>query len=210
MHEQGAAQKEWFAGWREHRRVKRQQACQRAFPAQGNARSHTRHRKILAVTAVAACAIVGPVTATQASAAKTGVTQGVVLGGVTGVAAGALQGYPIVFELNKAGTRVRRATIVVDAACTVPPNVTGLGDEYNNVAIKRGTFKSSFGPERVPGTPARGSGPLEFSGSLSGRINKARTKITGTWSLKVVAYDPTGAAVTYTCNSGAIRYTAKN
>ncbi len=168
------------------------------------------NRRILAVAAVATCAIAGPITATQASATKSSVTQGVVLGGVTGVTAGALQGYPIVFELNKAGTKVRRANIVIDLACTVPPNVTGLGDKYSNLAIKRGTFKSSFGPERVPANPALGVGPVEVSGSLNGRINKARTKITGTWSLKFVAYDPTGVAVKDSCNSGAIRYTAKN
>ncbi len=168
------------------------------------------NRRILAVAAMASCAIAGPVTATHASAASSSVTQGVVLGGVTGVAAGALQGYPIVFELNKAGTKVRRANIVVDLACIVPPNMTGFGDEYKNLAIKRGTFKSSFGPERVPGNRALGVGPVDVSGSLTGRINKARTKITGTWSMKVVAYDPTGVAVKDSCNSGAVRYTAKN
>jgi hypothetical protein len=40
MHEQRAAQKGWFARWREHRRVKRQQASERAYLAQEHARSY--------------------------------------------------------------------------------------------------------------------------------------------------------------------------
>ncbi len=167
-------------------------------------------RRILDVAVRASCAVVGQVTAAQASVSTSKVTPGVVFGGVTGFGGAGLQGYPVVLELNKAGTKVRRADNVVDLACSVPPNLTGFGDDYENLAIKRGTFKSSFGPERMPGNPALGVGPVDVSGSLTGRINKARTKITGTWSMKVVAYNPTGVAVKDSCNSGAVRYTAKN
>jgi hypothetical protein len=167
-------------------------------------------RRILAVAVLASCAVAGPVTAAQASVSTSKATQGAVFGGVTGIAGAGLKGYPVVLELNKAGTKVRRANIVVDLACSVPPNLSGLGDEYENLAIKRGTFKSSFGPERMPGDPALGIGALEVSGSISGRVNHARTKITGTWSMKIVAYDLTGATVTDTCDSGAVTYTAKN
>ena len=40
MHEQRAAQGGWFARWREHRRVKRQQAYERECFAQEHARSY--------------------------------------------------------------------------------------------------------------------------------------------------------------------------
>lgn len=169
-------------------------------------------RKIIAVAALAACAIAGPVAAADASASKSSVARGVVFGGVTG-AVGDLQGYPVVLELNKAGTKVVKANIVLDLACQMPPNATGLGDSYKNIPIKKGAFASSFGPERIPANPTAGTPALDVSGSIAGRVNKARTKITGTWALKLVAYnpaDPTGTTVLDTCDSGNVKYSLKN
>lgn len=169
-------------------------------------------RRILTVAAILACAIAVPAVTAQA-ASKRSVTQGVVFGGVTGVVAGGLQGYPVVFELNKAGNKINRADIVLDLACPVPPHATGLGDGYKNLPIVGGAFSSKFGPERIPADPATGSPALDVQGSIAGKVNKARTKITGTWSLKFTLYDPadpTGATVLGVCDSGAVKYTAKN
>jgi hypothetical protein len=169
-------------------------------------------RKIIAVAALAACAIAGPVAAADASASKSAVAKGVVFGGVTG-AVGDLQGYPIVLELNKAGTRVVKANVVLDLGCQMPPNITGLGDGYSNIPIKKGAFTAAFGPERIPANPTAGTPALDTSGTIKGRVNKARTKITGTWSYKVIAYnpaDPTGATVLDTCDSGNVKYSLKN
>lgn len=171
--------------------------------------------RIIAAAVLTACAIAAPVTAAHASAGKTktSIAQGVVFGGVTGVVAGGLQGYPVVIELNKAGTKVVKADIVVDLACAVPPNISGLGDGYKNLPIVAGAFKSSFGPIRVPANPVAGTGPLDVSGTISGRRNQARTKITGTWTLKIVQYDPadpTGTTIKDTCDSGVVKFTAKN
>ncbi len=61
--------------------------------------------------------------------------------------------------------------------------------------------------------PAAGSGAFDVTGSISGRRNQSRTTITGTWSLKIVTYDPadpTGTTVKDTCDSGKVKYTAKN
>jgi len=168
-------------------------------------------RRILATVALAACAVAAPVTAAQGSA-RSSVAQGVVYGGVTG-AIGDLQGYPVVLELNKAGTKVMKADIVLDLACQVPPNATGIGDRYKNIPIKKGAFKGSFGPQRVAADPVKGTPALDLSGTIAGKVSKARTKITGTWSYKIVAYnpaDPTGVAVLDTCDSGNVKYTAKN
>lgn len=169
-------------------------------------------RRILALAVLATCAIAGPITAAQGSSGRS-ITQGVVYGGVTGVVGGGLQGYPVVIELNKTGTKVLKANIVLDLACAVPPNATGLGDSYKNLAIRRGSFKAGFGPQRVPADPVAGTGALDISGSIAGRVNSARTKIIGTWSLKFVAYnpaDPTATQVSDTCDSGAVKFTAKN
>jgi hypothetical protein len=170
-------------------------------------------RTMLAGAVVTACVIAAPVAAAQGSTIKSQSARGVVYGGVTGIVAGSLQGYPVVFELNKAGTKILNADIVVDLACSVPPNATGLGDSYKNIPIKHGAFKTKFGPARIPADPAAGTGAVDVSGSMAGRVNQARTKINGTWSLKMVLHDPadpTGAAVLDTCDSGTVNYTAKN
>jgi hypothetical protein len=169
-------------------------------------------RRMLTVALLAACAIAGPVAAAQGATSKSKVTQGVVYGGVTGAVNG-LQGYPVVIKLNKAGTQVTKANIVLDLACAMPPNITGLGDGYSKIPIKSGSFKASFGPERTAANPATGTGAFDVSGSISGKVNKAHTSIKGTWSLKIVAYDPadpTATVVKDTCDSGTVRYTASN
>jgi hypothetical protein len=54
---------------------------------------------------------------------------------------------------------------------------------------------------------------IDVSASLTGTVNKARTQIKGTWQRKVVIYnpaDPTGVAILDTCDTGVLRYTAKN
>jgi len=168
-------------------------------------------RSLLTVAVLAACAVARPVTAASGSARSIGLP-GVVYGGVTS-AAGDLQGRPVVIELNKAGTKVVKADIVIDLACAVPPNAMGFGDVYKNIPIRAGSFKAGFGPERIPADPATGRGALDVSGSFQGKRNMARTKITGTWSLKFVYYnpaDPTGTTVLDTCDSGLVKFTAKN
>ena len=49
----------------------------------------------------------------------------------------------------------------------------------------------------------------DFEGSFSGAFNKARTKVSGKWSFKATDHDAAGA-VTDTCDSGSISWTAKH
>ena len=167
-------------------------------------------RRMLAVATLAALSVAGPIAAAQGAASKK-VTQGVVYGAVTS------QGYPVVIKLSKTGRKVVRATIGLDLKCQVPPDIT-LPDDVKDISVSAaGKFAAEQPAERVttPGDPAQGIPPLtlEVSAKLTGKVNKARTRITGTWQRKVVIFnpaDPTGVAILDTCDSGVLKYTATN
>jgi hypothetical protein len=72
------------------------------------------------------------------------------------------------------------------------------------VSTKR-KFGASFGPDTQrfdDGTSA------DFEGSISGALNRTRSRVSGTWRVKVTEYNSAGA-VTDTCDSGSVRWTAK-
>jgi hypothetical protein len=66
-------------------------------------------------------------------------------------------------------------------------------------------FGASFGPTTNRNSDGTTS---DFEGSISGAFNKARTTVSGKWSLKDVDHDASGA-VTDTCDSGAVSWKAK-
>ena len=167
-------------------------------------------RRMLAAAALASLSVAGPVAAAQgASASK--VTQGVVYGAVTS------QDYPVVIKLSKTGRKVVRATIGMDLQCQIPPNIT-IPDDVKNIPVSAaGKFGAEQLPEKIvtPADPASGTPAItiEVSAKLTGRVNKARTSIKGTWQRKVVIYnpaDPTGVAIADTCDSGPLNFTATN
>ena len=66
-------------------------------------------------------------------------------------------------------------------------------------------FSLSFGPT----TRKNDNGTTtDFEGSITGTLNKARTKATGKWSFKGTDHDAAGA-VTDTCDSAKVSWTAK-
>ncbi len=163
------------------------------------------HRRILSVAALASLAVAGPVALAQ------GATLGTVFGGVTA------QDFPVVIQLNKTGRQLVRATIGLDLKCQMPPDITIPDDvtppKGGTIPIKAGKFTAEQPPTVVDADPVNGVPKLEVSAKLTGRVNKARTQIKGTWQRKVVIYspaDPTGATVLDTCDTGVLSYTAKN
>jgi len=156
-------------------------------------------RRILGLAALSSLALGVPVAGAQG-------VRGVVFGGTSA------QDYPVVIELSKTGRKVVRASTVLDLECLVPPDTT-LPDRFRGLPIsKAGRFALTTAPTRVPANPETGAPALDVSGSIKGRVNKARTQIKGTWQLKVVAYspaDPTNATVLDSCDSGLVAYTVK-
>ena len=163
--------------------------------------------RMLAVAALATIAAAAPLAAAQgATTSKAKVTQGVFYGGVTAA------GYPVVIQLSKTGKKVVKATIGLELTCTTPGDVT-LPDTFKNLPISStGKFSYTYGPEEVVGDPATGVSKVQVSGSITGKVNQAKTRVNGTWNQKIVAFsaaDPTGATILDTCDSGVVSYTAK-
>ena len=153
-------------------------------------------------TIVAAGASVGAVLAPAASAGqvdRAAVRAGDVYGGVTS------QGFAIEVELNKSRTQVVRAAAGIRMKCVQPGNVY-FPDSFAKLTYsRRGRFSNTYGPEIIRNSDGTTS---DFSGSVSGAANAARTKLSGTWTAKVVYHDTTGA-VADTCDSGKVTWTAR-
>ena len=165
-------------------------------------------RRILAVAALTALVIGGPVAASGAATKKKAAptsAAAVVFGTVT------KQGYPVVVELSKSAKKVVRAAIGLELECGMPPNIT-LPDAFTNMKIsKAGKFADALPTTRVPADPSIGLPAVDVSAAISGRLNKARTSITGKWTRKVVIYepsDPTGVAIQDTCLT-TVKFTAR-
>ena len=158
-------------------------------------------RRMLAVTALASLGIAGPV------ALANGATIGTVYGGVTA------QEYPVVLQLSKNGRKLVRADIGLEMKCQMPPDIE-IPDGVKNIPIgAAGKFTASQPVTRVPADLAAGVPAFDVSAKLTGRVNKARTQIKGTWQRKIVLYDPADPTTTKvydTCDTGVLSFTARN
>ena len=135
-----------------------------------------------------------PATARARSAASTGA----VFGGYSA------QDFPVVVEMNKRQRRVVRMGLGIRMTCTAGGTFT-LADRYEDLKVsKKGRFSRSFTDtlRNADGTTT------DVSGSVAGALNKARTKVKGTWSLKGIDHDMAGA-VTDTCEAANISWSAK-
>ena len=117
---------------------------------------------------------------------------------------GTAQEFPVVIETGKNGKTVVHARIALRLTCTSGGIVT-LPDNYGPLSVKGGKFAGSFGPTTVRNDDGT---TTDFEGTMSGAFNKARTKASGKWSLKATDHDGTGA-LTDTCDSGSVSWTAK-
>jgi hypothetical protein len=150
-------------------------------------------RRLCAV-ALGTVAAVGAVPGSASAAAA-----GTAYGGVTP------QGWPVALEMNKSGKQIVRATIGLRLNCT-SGGFTNQSDQYKKITLnKQRKFKVSFGPD-ITRNPDGST--FDYQGSASGKLNAARTKFSGTWQLKLTEHDVTGA-VTDTCDSGPVSWTAK-
>jgi hypothetical protein len=162
-------------------------------------------RRIGWACAVAAGALVmSPLTAAASPEhgslrAAHGGAAGTVYGGVTA------QDFPIVIVTSKNRRKVVKATIGIRLTCTSGASAS-VPDTFAALPVsKKRRFGASFGPE----TNRNDDGTTtDFEGSISGRFNKARTKVSGTWSFKATDHNAAGA-ITDTCDSGSVTWRAK-
>jgi hypothetical protein len=161
-------------------------------------------RRVGALTAVAIATAAGIPMAAGASShsdnpyARSAAASGVVYGGRTS------QGWPVMIEFNKTGRRVVQAAIGLHLPCA-SGNFALFPDRYINMPVnKRRKFGASFGPETATNDDGT---KLKSEGSMSGGLNRARSKVSGKWHLKVTYLDNADGVID-TCQT-TIAWSAK-
>jgi len=150
----------------------------------------------LVAGAVAGAALVAsPLVPAASAAAAVGNTYG----GVTS------QGMPVVADMTATRRQVVRVVTVVRMTCSAGGTWT-TPDRFTKLPVTRGgKFKLVYGPY----TQRNDDGTTtDFQGRVTGALNDAKTKITGTWRLIATDHDATGA-VTDTCDTGLLTWKAK-
>jgi hypothetical protein len=152
----------------------------------------------IAASAAVGSPLIAAAGAAHAPHAHLAAAKGTAFGGVTE------QGWPVAFQLNGKGNQVRWAAIGLRLPCT-SGDFTNQPDGYTKTAIHKNAFRASFGPVTARNDDGTS---IEVSGSYHGALNKARTAALGTWRLKLVAKDATGAVID-SCDSGKVKWSAR-
>ena len=114
------------------------------------------------------------------------------------------QNWPIAIEVSRDRREVMRAGMGFQLTCTSGIRVDL--DRYSDLVLHRnGRFRSTYANLR---SDLPDGSYFVYGGSLAGRLNKARTGISGTVSLNYTRHDAAGA-VTDTCDSGRVRFRAR-
>ena len=156
------------------------------------ARTRRRSGAVLAGLAVTAAAGVTPALAAVPQPFLAGLTS---------------QQQPVLLRLSADGRTVTRALTTLRIHCT-PSNATFfLPDGFTNVHVSTlRRFRTTFTepPQTLDPTTT-----LTASGSFSGQVDRTRTRVSGgTWSLTLVQKNSMTGAVTDTCTSGLVRFSA--
>jgi hypothetical protein len=115
------------------------------------------------------------------------------------------QQWPVLFQVSTNRLLITRMAIVMDEKCQSGITDYGVGSGDVRIPIARnGTFSDTFsdGPLLNPD-----GSTTSYSDQVSGRFNKARTRITGTWHESSTFTKPAGGG-SDTCDSGTVAFTA--
>jgi hypothetical protein len=122
------------------------------------------------------------------------------------------QQWPVVIQVSRNLKNVTRAIIGLDENCTPSGDLFGTSDFYGGrrdlfvPMNKAHKFSAAFGPISNPSPPAGTTQTAQ--GSISGKLNRALTKASGTWQLTFISRNATTGAVVDTCDSGLVHWTA--
>jgi hypothetical protein len=82
----------------------------------------------------------------------------------------------------------------------------GTSDGFKALKLSRkGRFSKVFGPQRIDA----GGVPADVESRVVGRLAQDRTSVRGIWTLKITIYDSTATTVEDTCESGLVRWKAR-
>ena len=122
---------------------------------------------------------------------------GAMLGGFTS------QGWPGFFQFSRNGRTLVIGAIGVDMSCQPSGVQFSIEGDYSRVPIAtNGRLHASIA---VPATTLSDGTTMGMFGSMTGWVNRGRTRLTGTWQLQLT-YARQGQAVDH-CSSGPVRFT---
>jgi hypothetical protein len=160
-----------------------------------------RRAALLAVAVLAGTPLVAPAAPRHDStpAGTSAAAAAVVYGGVTP------EGFGLMVEVNKSGRKIVRMHTGLRMQCTSGV-FFAVPDNWTNMRVsKQRKFSASFGPE----VERNDDGTMtDVEGTVSGKFNSSRSRVSGTWSLKLTHRDAAGT-VTDTCDSGIVNWKAK-
>lgn len=115
------------------------------------------------------------------------------------------EGGPVVITVAGNGRKVLRAVAAIDMTCGQEPNTfqQGFTDRWDTMRVSRaGAFHDQIAGNDV--TPE--GDQVEVSGSVTGRVNRKLTTVTGVWKVDWTFHSPDGT--TMTCTSGPLKFRA--
>ena len=164
-----------------------------------NARSRTGHARwwlrFATATGLTVGALVTPALGTvPAEAAPVG--QSTVLAGVT------TQSFPSYFRISANGKTVRASVIALGLTCASGATFA-IADEFTRVRI--GPTGHLAAEVSLPPTAISGGGTYSGTDSMTAKLNRQRTQVTGVWELQLFYTFADGT--TDQCDSGPVQFT---
>lgn len=112
------------------------------------------------------------------------------------------KGWPVVAELTRNGKLVKRAVGGIELTCT-SGDMFSIADKWTGLPVRAGRFGDSYRDRSTE------DGQIyESSGSVKGKLNRRRTRISGSWRAQLVVRN-SAAVITDRCDSGPLRFTAR-
>ena len=114
------------------------------------------------------------------------------------------RGGPVVVTVARDGRTLKRLVGAIEMTCSDGTDTFGMVTvaSWRVLRISRG---GSFGSHTEDSSVQDGS-TVDYTESVSGRFNRARTSVTGHWQEKFVVHQPDGS--TLTCDSGSLGFDA--
>jgi hypothetical protein len=116
------------------------------------------------------------------------------------------QQQPVLVRLSADGRTVARAPTTVHLHCTSGATFY-QPDGFTNTRVS--TLRRFRITYALPSQSVDATTSVTLSGSFAGQVDRTATRVSGgTWSMTAVEKNPTTGAVTDTCTSGLVRFSA--
>jgi hypothetical protein len=112
--------------------------------------------------------------------------------------------WPVMVQLSRDGRQVAYAVAAWSAQCTDGPYSDQ--ETFDHIPVSAaGSFSRSYDT----GDVQQGTATVHYAASITGKVNKRRSRITGTVRVMQHYADPS-AGVDSTCDTGTVKYVAVN